>query len=89
MEQHPMAGQTVQIRAGRLFTEPFYEGDFRLEDWWINISPGKSWMDCNGNPACLNYAIRSGLLGLPFDNQVVYGKIDGLGYLIHVTEIAD
>lgn len=48
-----------------------------------------SWMDSNGNPAAMMYAIRTGSQGfdVPIDNEVVYGKIGSLGYLFHVSEL--
>lgn len=77
-ERHPQAGQTIQVDMGN---GPV---DYRLEDWWDRLTGG-SWMDAVGNPAALNYAMRSALT-LPLDNEVVYGKIGGLGYLVHVSE---
>lgn len=64
--------------------------DFLVEDYWTAVSGGTSWMAQVGNPACLNYAVRVGLAGLPVDNDVVYGKTpDGLGHLVHVSEIVE
>ena len=60
--------------------------EFIAEDYWINIS-GMAWMECNGNPACIDYAYRAGIKNLPYDNKVVYGKIGGLGYLLHESEL--
>lgn len=84
-EKHPKSGQTVKISAG-----DFAGQEYRLEDWWDRIA-GKSWMFCAGNPVCLDYAMRSGFSDppLPTDNEVVYGKIGGLGKLIHVSQIAE
>lgn len=79
-EQHPLSGQSVPIVSGILAGN-----EYRIEDWWDRIA-GQSWMTCDGNPACLEYAWRS--TDRPIDNEVVYGKIDGLGYLVHVSEIA-
>lgn len=60
---------------------------FHAEDWWDRLSSG-SWMHANGNPACMAYAIRSGILGLPLDDEVIYGHTgDHLGHLVHVSEI--
>ena len=75
------AGTTVKITKGE------FEGHaYRIEDWWDRVSGG-SWMFAEGNPACLEYAVRSGFGGLPTDDEVLYGKIGGLGKLIHVSEI--
>ena len=77
-ERHPQAGQTIKVDIGN---GPV---DFRLEDWWDHLTGG-SWMDAVGNPAALNYAMRSALT-LPIDDEVVYGKIGALGYLVHTSE---
>lgn len=79
-ESHPLAGTTVKaVIDGQ-------EYDYRLEDWWDRLTGG-SWINANGNPACLNYAMRSAKAHLPIDNEVVYGKIGALGHLVHVSEI--
>jgi hypothetical protein len=46
-------------------------------------------MLATGNPAALNYAMRAGTIGLPVDNEVVYGKIGYLGYLVHTSEFVE
>jgi hypothetical protein len=60
--------------------------EFRIEDYWDTLT-GKSWMYSDGNPAALKYAMRSGMSGLPLDNEVVYGKIGAFGHLVHISEI--
>lgn len=61
--------------------------EFQIEDWWENVT-GKSWMVSDGNIAAMAYAIRTGRNGnVPTDNEVLYGKIDGLGYIFHVSEL--
>lgn len=49
----------------------------------------RPFLDSNGNPAAMMYAIRTGSQGfdVPIDNEVVYGKIGSLGYLFHVSEL--
>jgi len=74
---HPLSRQTVRVGGE----------NFILEDWWDKVSGGISWMFCDGNFACLNYAIHSATLHTPIDDEVVYGKINGLGYIVHVSEI--
>lgn len=76
--RHPLAGMTVKIVGG-----PFDGRDYRVEDWWDRIA-GQLWMDCNGNPACLEYAVRSSVEQTPINDEVVYGKIANSGYLMHV-----
>lgn len=76
---HPLAGKTVTLQSG------FYSGEtYWIEDWWDRIA-GKSWMDCNGNPACMEYALRGD--DDPIDDEVVYGKVGPFGKLIHVRHL--
>ena len=84
-----LAGSTVKIKSEvkHPHFEDFGGSSFIVEDWWDKLS-GKSWMFCDGNPACLVYVIRCGLAGVPLDDEVLYGKTDnGLGHLAHVSEI--
>ena len=82
---HPLAGKTVRLKC-----KPDPDGldgnAFVVEDWWVNIA-GKSWMNCNGNLACMKYAMRGGFSGLPTDNEVIYGKVGAFGHLVHVSEL--
>jgi hypothetical protein len=82
-DPHPLAGKTVKIAVGA-----FAGSDYRLEDWWDHLT-GKSWMYSDGNPAAMEYAIRSGLEALPLDDDVVYGKIGAYGQLIHVSQLGE
>jgi hypothetical protein len=85
MEKHPLAGKTVTLKLAA-DTEGINGKEFRVEDYWQNVA-GKSWMDCQGNPACLVYAMRSAFGALPMDNNVVYGKVGPFGHLVHVSEL--
>lgn len=82
-QPHPLAGRTVTVDLG------YGDGSepFTIEDWWDRVGGG-SWMDAAGNPACLKYAMRSAVAGLPLDNEVVYGKA-GFGHLVHDSELGD
>ncbi len=76
-----LAGTTVAVDLGKGSTP------VHVEDWWDRIA-GKSWMDCEGNPAALIFAMRSGFAHLPTDDEVLYGKTaDGSGVLFHVSEV--
>lgn len=49
-------------------------------------------MNSNGNPAALEYAVRSAFNGennsVPaFDGDVLYGKIGAFGHIFHVNEL--
>lgn len=81
-DKSKFAGKTVIVVSGE------YKGqEILIEDWWQNVS-GKSWMSSDGNPACLQYAIRTVLHNkVPLDNEVLYGMIGELGHLVHITEL--
>lgn len=82
-DAHPQAGEIVTIQRGE------YKGrQYRIEDWWDHLT-GKSWGFSEGNIACLRYALRLVGTDIPSDDEVVYGKIDHLGYLIHVSELTE
>ena len=76
-KESPYAGMTVKTKSGH---------DFIVEDWWQNVF-GESWMYADGNFAALQYAVHRAEMDLPLDNEVLYGKIGGLGVLYHVTEL--
>lgn len=80
---HPLAGRTVTIQSGE-----FKDAQYRLEDWWDRVS-GKSWMFAKGNPACIQYALRTslGIPPIPADDEVVYGKVGMFGHLVHQSEL--
>ena len=82
-DKSPLAGQTVTIKTGE-----FAGQEYRVEDWWENVY-GKSWTHCNGNPACLKFAMRTGFsdIPIPTDNEVLYGKIGSFGELINASEL--
>lgn len=84
-EPHPLAGKTVTI-ADRV--EQIGGSLFVVEDYWDRVS-GISWMNANGNPAAMQYGIRTGMSKdpVPTDNEVLYGKIGGFGCLVHYSEI--
>lgn len=87
---HPQAGKTVRIKPNVAYPGlPHFGGsEVRIEDWWDRLAR-RSWMDCVGNAACLLYAMRTGLspTPIPNDDEVVYAKLNGLCYLLHVSEL--
>ena len=81
MEAYPNKYQQVQVISGE------FQGEtYEIEDWWDHLT-GKSWMFSDGNPACLEYAMRSGFEGLPTDDRVLYGKIGPFGKLMHISQL--
>jgi hypothetical protein len=85
-----LTGTTVKIKSHVThFQFPNFGGeDFIVEDWADRVF-GRSWMDMDGNPACLVYAIRGSRQdpAIPIDNNVLYGKVNGIGCLLHVNEL--
>lgn len=85
-EPSSLAGTTVIVDIGNGTQE------YRVEDYWDRVSGG-SWMWAKGNPAALNYAVRTALAGakagrrVPLDDEVLYGKIGSFGHLVHVSEV--
>lgn len=73
--------KTVEIKNGSLKGKKI-----TIEGLWQDIV-GQSWMFSDGNSACLQYAIRASVDDLPIDDDVWYGKIGGLGYLVHESEV--
>lgn len=89
-DSHPLAHSQVQVqfKGGHPQVPGSDTGpvNFDLEDWWDTLT-GKSWMYSDGNPAAIVYAMRSGMAGLPTDDEVVYGKVGGFGHLVHTSEL--
>lgn len=89
MEKFKYAGKKMKINKPIMIPgQVFVAGEIvEVEDYWINVG-GKSWMLCDGNPACCIYGFRAGITGLPTDNNVVYAKSkENLGHLFHVSEL--
>jgi len=89
-EKSLLAGKKVKIKKGIKHPQilNFGGSEILIEDWSDRVI-GQSWMFANGNPACLIYAVRTGFskLNIPTDNEVLYGKINGLGHLVHISEL--
>lgn len=93
-EKFKFAGKTVKIKDGvrkGLQVGNMSGMDFVIEDWCENAL-GCHWRCANGNPAAIEYAVRSAFNGAKnnvpiFSNDVLYGKVCGLGHLFHVNEL--
>ena len=87
-ESSKLSGKVVNIKKSCTHPqiENFGGSEFIVEDWWDKVS-GQNWVDSKGNPACIIYALRVGANILPFDNEVVYGKIGSFGHLVHISEL--
>lgn len=98
-EPSPLSGQTVGVYLGAPaarslgldhldvvteYVETLYT--LRVEDYWDRVS-GQPWGTSDGNYAATLYAFRAGFAGLPWDDEVLYGKIGSVGVLVHVSEV--
>ena len=84
-----LAGKTVKIKPDvkdPVQGEVVGGASFRVEGLWTDIT-GVSWRDSDGNPAAMQYAVRSAVNNLPYDDNVYYGKIGAFGHLVHASEI--
>jgi hypothetical protein len=82
----PYAGQTVRLRE----TAAELGGhECEVVDWYERVGQSVTWREAleAGDPRAQNYAIRRGLGGLPDDDDVLFGRVDGMGQLIHRSEI--
>lgn len=77
--------KTYRIKDGQ-----FKGSEFYVEGTDIEIF-GSIWEAQDGNPACLDYALRSANEGIsPFQDGTVYcGKIGGSSKLIHESQIGE
>jgi len=50
---------------------------------------GGSWGTQFGNPTCMMYGMRSGFESLPCGGETYYGKIGGVGELVHESELEE
>jgi hypothetical protein len=79
------AGKTYELNAKGIDVDG---KKIRVEDYWDRVF-GESWMFANGVPAAIAFAVRSAVAGLPIDDDVVYGKVDGIGHIVHVSELGE
>lgn len=90
MGRADLSGKNIKIKEGVKHpqVDNFGGSEILIEGYWDDITGG-SWMDANGNPACLVYAMRTGFseTPIPTDNEVVYGKVGSFGHLVHISEL--
>lgn len=88
------AGQTVKIKnkvGSNLQGEDMSGKEFVIQDWAENVF-GCSWINAIGLQMVMEYYIRVLFSrennGVPlFNDDVVYGKVDGADCLFHVKEL--
>ncbi len=96
-EQHPLSGKTVKIdtlhipnMSAAFPARDITDGMYWVEDWADRLfTNGWDQHAREGNPACLQYAMRRAQEGFPMDDEVVYGKVGSFGYLLHVSELGE
>ena len=82
----PYAGQTVRLRPD---AAELGGHEFQVVDWFENTGPGRRWRDAfeAGDFRTIGYSVRRGIGGLPDDDEVLFGRVDGMGQIVHITEI--
>lgn len=93
-ERYKYAGMTVKTKqgVGHGLNGASLEGvEFTIEDWFSNVI-GTSWMFADGSPTAILYALRIADFGknngIPIiDDDVLYGKVNGLGFAFNVKEL--
>lgn len=76
-ESYSLSGETVKLKDGQVI---------EIEDYADRVI-GCSWMMAKGLPIAIEYGYRVLKSDLPFDDEVLYGKIDFHGKLVHVSEL--
>lgn len=82
----PYAGKTVQLRADALELGGL---PCEVADWYERTGQRLTWRAALllGEPRAQSYNIRRARSGLPDDDEVLLGKVDGMGAIVHVSEI--
>lgn len=82
----PYAGQTIKLRPG---AAELGGHDIAVVDWYERTGAGVTWAQGleAGDPRAIGYSVRRGLGGLPDDDDVLFGRVDGMGVLVHESEL--
>lgn len=85
-------GKTYRIKSD----SPYFVDKYGMSDPDIIIEDtdekvfGGGWAMQDGNPSCIAYAVRRAFnKAIQVDGQVYYGKIDGLGEIVHESELEE
>ena len=87
-DKFKFAGKKVKIKekAKHFHNQNFGGSEFEIKDWYDRVS-GDSWKSKN-SAACYACAIRIMKQEVKEkDDEVLYGKIDNVGCLVHISEI--
>lgn len=89
-EPHPLAGKEVNVIDG-----PHKGEIIRIENWdtLIDRPPGNPTPPWFLRPmqvhAEMNFFKEQQERNFPMDNEVIYGKVGGLGYLMHTSDLGE
>jgi len=84
-------GQSYRVKGN----SPYFKNKYGTPNPVIEVEDtdtavfGRSWSRMDGNPVALFFAFRAGSEGLDPRGTVWYGKIDGLGELVHEAELEE
>lgn len=81
----PLAGTTQTIKPN---VKDIGGQTIQIEDWYDRVN-NRSWMGDNRNTATLAYAWRAGHSGLPLNDEVLQGTIEGKEHIVNVSELAE
>lgn len=74
----------------KVIAGPHTGKEYIKEDTWYNVAgypwtQGRFW-----NPACAKFLAENGLIVLKWNNDdIYYGKIDGMGVLMHKSQLGE
>jgi hypothetical protein len=95
-DHSPLAGKTVEL-SPQMGDVALNGQKIVIEDWWERVSAGVSWAESVriGSPAAIFYSLRINRKNklvpmddrIPIDNRVLYGKVNGLGFIVHISEV--
>ena len=92
---HPLADKRVKLNStaedplrGILIPGAIFE----VENWYDRVDPSRpySWKDSvHQTFTTMHYDQRVNYLGRTPDDEVVYGHVNGLGHIVHTSELGE
>lgn len=87
VEPHPQRGEMVRVRYATIDGKHTITTTLLVDDWWDRYSKSPL-VESHPKTVALQYAFRALVNRLPFDDQLIHGRLDGgAKALVHVTEI--
>lgn len=74
---------------GRYFKQKYGSCNpvIEIEDLQSKVFGNMMPEDMVANPTCMLYVMRAVEMNLPTDGELYYGKVNGLGEIVHETEL--